>query len=480
MSTTSDISLFEYQKPHVKKIHQVLRTHIACLDTSATGSGKTITSLYLAKHLFSNLIVICPPSISSNWIEKSKQYGISLSQILSYDKLRGTQTRGCSNELLSRIHDTYYPTKLLQSFISNSTLFVFDESHNAKSGKSCTLSAVFAIISSLSRSKSRALFLSATPADKPEFIPSICRMLGILKQEKLYEYNYLTQMYVPTGICEIIDFAKKFNKDKASEIPLSILHRSNASHLVHSAFLLFRDFVTSGMSPVQLLVNIDLKNGYYNMDKEDISHMLEGRKILRSGIYDEEKGKKDWGKITRGLNEIESSKKNLLIRLANSILSTDPKAKVILYMWYRDNMKDVFSRMKTWNPRLMNGETKQKERSLIISEFQAANTNVRLLITSPRVGGIGISLDDIYGNFPRYSFVIPHYRFIDIHQSAGRTHRATTKSESILRIVYSKQFEDESFLLQSLVSKSETTRSTLSSGQKVQFLDDYGKYIENE
>jgi SNF2 family DNA or RNA helicase len=87
------------------------------------------------------------------------------------------------------------------------------------------------------------------------------------------------------------------------------------------------------------------------------------------------------------------------------------------------------------------GEQSQEARLKIIEDFQSNRTNV--IICNIKAGGIGISLHDIHGGYPRVSLISPTWSSIDLVQALGRIHRAGGKSKSLQRIIYTADTIEE-------------------------------------
>ena len=58
---------------------------------------------------------------------------------------------------------------------------------------------------------------------------------------------------------------------------------------------------------------------------------------------------------------------------------------------------------------------------------------------NPDVGGVGISLHDTTGEYPRYMFISPSYKLIETAQAASRIHRFGTMSDAIVRMFYANE-----------------------------------------
>lgn len=84
----------------------------------------------------------------------------------------------------------------------------------------------------------------------------------------------------------------------------------------------------------------------------------------------------------------------------------------------------------------IDGTVKGKDRVKRIDDFNANNNNYRVAIIGLGAGSETISLDDKFGDRPRFSFILLDYNTINIHQAALRTQRLSTKSVGSIYLVH--------------------------------------------
>lgn len=146
------------------------------------------------------------------------------------------------------------------------------------------------------------------------------------------------------------------------------------------------------------------------------------------------------GKLyTKGLHMIHLSMYDHLVSLIKEELK-QPNRKVIVIEHFKDIVTKLTEELGEYFPLLLNGSTRQNDRDVIVSKFQESNNDRRLLITSAVVGGVGLSLDDQNGGFPRTTIVMPLGNYIDYKQTLGRTYRRNTKSNS--KVVIAQPYEE--------------------------------------
>ena len=482
------IKLKETQEEHFRDIQNILESNYAYVDTSPMGSGKTIIALGTAGYWGFGIFVICPKSTQSMWIKEAEKYGINVRGTMTYQKLTGTGTKGCSHGLLNRVNNDFSSTHELHKMIEEGTLFIFDEMHALKNPGTGAIKAAHSIVKEVVRMNagSRVALLSATPFDKENHAQNMLKMMGIITDDDLYYYDPSYNYYEPLGITEAIKYCDEHNRAVSEGIHIGIsISNKTCNKLCYDLLVnVVKAECFSSMDSPKILARKDAMNGYYWMPQNEVDELRAGVDLLSESTNYEDTtrtvniGKGNFGMITTALIMIEKAKINTMIRLARETLESDPNCKVILYVWYIDSIKRMQGSLKEYNPMVMYGETKITQRDTIIENFQEDSNTHRLLISNAKVGGIGISLDDRSGKHPRHLFMIPTYNFIDLHQATGRIHRTTTLSDAHIRFIYSKEFRNETSILNALARKSLVTKSVLFKDEGIVFPGEYESYVE--
>ena len=222
------------------------------------------------------------------------------------------------------------------------------------------------------------------------------------------------------------------------------------------------------------------------MNNEDLEILRRGElELKKASSYRHGKNRvgevSNWTAITGAIKLLGKGKLRTLIRLTRNDLDNNSNVKVILYVWFIDHIKYLKEQLAEYNPLLLYGAIrKTEERQNIYDLFQEPSSNHRLLISNPTVGGVGISLDDQHGSWPRHTYIIPDYRIIVSTQAIGRTIRANTKSKPKIRFVFCKHFKGEQSIIESLARKTKIMQSSLAEGQKVKFPGDFDDDIEDD
>lgn len=462
---------------HFSRIKNILKTWPVYMDTSPTGAGKTYITCALAKELGLSIVIICPKIMISKWKEVATSYGIKHIEALNYEAIRGTVRSKPKTPYLMRNDDVFYTTDQYYNLMKTGVLIVFDETHKAKN-TSMQSEACISLVSNLitynthnPTSKSRVALLSATPADNMTNSVPLVRLLGITTKRSMYKYISHGKRggeYIATGLLDIQKWCMERDHLNSNAIFKRRLTNKSISKIVYNALksIIILKLASAAHLPVKSIVN-DAKNGFYKLDSVNNNKLTSAiAKIRSSIIVGTEKIYVNYGALTTALMQSEKAKRDVVIRLAKEVLQSNPNAQVILYFNYLENIRYAMNALSTYNPLEMTGKDTIAQRDFVINSFQQNNDKYRLLISNPRVGSIGIDLDDKYGSRPRYMFLIPDYRLTDLYQAMGRIFRLSTKSNTTIRFIYGAGAKNELALLTSLSKKSTIIKNMIKTNNK--------------
>ena len=488
--TPKKLEIWPSQVEHYQRIVGILNRYYAYYDTSETGSGKTHVTIAIALTYKLSLCVIAPVSLIPMWKKTAEEYGVNLIAAVSYDGFRGGKASGVffDNDR-SRPNQFVVHDQFLES-IDDGVLFVFDEAHRLKNTTTLSAKAAYSIVDAItsSGSRSRIACLSATPGSKKEQSESLLRLMGIVKSESLYTYDHSTRIYTPTGIKEVYEHCRQINRTAADSIynPFDV----NRSTIKDLCYRFYSEIVvamqSSSMKKPINDIKPDIKNMFCVVRRDHSEELLEIRNnLIRKTGFDMGNGlfKLKRGDVIREMmmiyKHIEYIKLRIFYRLAITKLRYTTNSKVLIYLWYLESIHALADELKEYNPIVLTGNVKGEDRARMVEEFQKPNNDRRLIIANSTVGGVGLSLDDTHGNFPRHLFISPSFKMIDSHQSAGRVHRGTTKSNPTIRFVYSKNFIEEARLLKTLQNQSDVARGLLHDSDGVFLPGDHEEIYES-
>lgn len=484
------VQIRPHQAPHFRNILNILAREYGYLDVSTFGAGKTHITCGVAATFKLNLIVITPKSTINNWKKWAEYYGIHVICIMTYQSLRGQDCYELNHPFLEKVDGEYRATETFEQCVKSGLLLVFDEYHNLKN-ENTQLASAHAMVKALVRLvrmgyKARVALLSGTPCVEKESVTSTFKMLGIIQSDKLYTYNRSSKRYELIGIQEAISKCNEYDADETFTVTCRPINKTTAKTICYDLYTrVLKRFVVSSMPPPPINSELDVKNLYSLMNSEDIERLKKGLLLFKSATnYRHEVQEVDlsgvnWGDVTASRREIDSAKVNTMCRLAVQDLERDKNCKVVLFCNYRRDMVFCLNLMSRYGALTMDGSTSEKQRTEITSKFQADNNDCRVLITNPKVGGIGIELDDKNGNRERYVYVLPSYFFTDQFQGTGRVHREGTKSKATIRFLYSRACPYETGILHSMAKKSDVLRNMVTSDHNaIKFPGEYEELLE--
>lgn len=457
------LSLYPYQEAHVQRLKSILSTSRFALDLSALGSGKSYTTMQLAKDLNLALIIVAPVSVKTKWRELQATHDLNIAALLSYQEVRSIKCSQPKHGLLHRIDHPppadgpepppeFKPTQKFLEMVSQGVLLVFDEIQALKNN-SATTHACGALI----QAASKVLLLSGSPIDKKPQVAQLFSTLGVIK-EPLCFFDRRTQSYYSPGFEQFLRYAATFGS-----IPTHPYR--NPAICTAELYRIFqrniKPKISSAMQPTQNRVSILKQNSYFKLENQDSIALLDKAiQGLKTAASFQAQGA-DLGNITLALMQLETAKLETFVRLAQQTLIANPQAKVALCMNFSASIKDLTEHpvLAPYSPLTLTGATSEKNRTRAIQKFQEPSTSHRLLICNSAACNAGIDLDDKHGAFPRTVYVSPSYHTISLYQLCHRFLRQDTASQATVHMVYI-QGHAETRVLTSLAAKSSIMKET--------------------
>lgn len=529
-----EIQLLPNQQEHVKALTNILNRFPFAFDFSMLGAGKTYTASYIALlRKYKHVIVVCPVSVLSKWKHMEETYHLPIRQTMGYQTLRSVSYRQPSHGLLYRrdYKDTvqiphpyrinefmdstvqkteFTVTKEYKTMVEEGLLLIFDEIQNVKNISSQFLAAQ-ALIKEITSAKgelldacrkkesflSQVLLLSGSPIDKVEQAVHLFRLLGIMTEGRISQYNIQTGMTDWRGMNEIHEFCRFLNPKLFEALPPKRYWETLNDYSYRMFQHTFKQECSSSMIAPKSEVKLVKRNAYYNIDKEGEEIIKRGLGQLRTAaqwdgsmVHFVGATVEAFAGVTRSLQVIETGKIQLFNRLAKEALASNPKAKVVLAVNYSETVKDLLTELKAYNPLVLTGSTSSNQRGIILEAFQNNQSIYRLLICNQGVASTGIDLDDKDGDSPRVAFVSPNYSTITSYQLGHRFQRMDSKSDAYVNYVFAKRkgkAKEESQdiielrVLDALSRKSQVMKETTTAQVKagIVFPGDHEEWLED-
>jgi superfamily II DNA or RNA helicase len=371
-------------------------------------------------------------------------------------------------------------TKTFKELVKKGMLLIFDEFQMIKNN-TAQFKACYGLINGLDtiESESRIGLLSATPIDKAKQSINLFYMLGFISGYDPVEH-----------VDELLENCSNINPELTEEISKKYDHQDydSVSDMYFSLYeKLIKKQISGYIEPTrqqytvkgeqilkeikdlrsdssagsstgapavatkiknlekelkkEVLIN-DIKNGYYNLSDAGYQKLYAAvDKFNKLKMFFKDiPGRKPIakGNLTKILKEIEIAKIEIFCRIGLQTLE-DPslkgKSKIIFCVNYTATIIALKEFFKKYDPLILVGSIEKKNRPDIIATFNN-DPKRRVLLCNIEVGGVGISLHDKNGQYPRFMFISPGYKMLSIHQATGRIYRKGVRSNATTRLVY--------------------------------------------
>jgi superfamily II DNA or RNA helicase len=431
-STTQDIhhpKLLPYQHSHADNIEYTLKRYGRALDLSQTGTGKSYVSSAVCAKLKLRPLVICPKSLVSMWPKVLKEFGVEPYGVANYEMLQfgnyfvnGTAKKcpyvkrvevnsddkdTIENDFKSKKNEDgkYYTFEWTD--LPSDMIVILDETHRCKNPR--TFNSI--LLHNLSEKEVKILLLSATLADKPEtfVLPAfVLRLVDHVRKAKDLIYTLAKGYSNPmSGVHDVIfpEYASRMrSRDVKGLFPdnriLADCYEMENAKEIEEQYMLIEEEIQK------------LKS------KEDSSNCV-------------------LAKILYARMRIEQLKIPTFVKMAKE--SLDNGNSVALFVNFTDTLKTIQKELNT--KCVIYGQQSIEERDRSVRLFNQDKEH--LIICNIRSGGVGISLHDTIGDFPRVSIISPSWSAQDILQALGRIHRANGKTPVVQKIVFCKNTIEE-------------------------------------
>lgn len=415
------------QIPHAKTLINSINVRGYALDTSTMGTGKTYSAGAIARHMNTHIFVICPKVVRKNWGRVLNLFGIKSFTIINYDLIvRGKtpyarQVEFAQDPRYKENKNEASSAFLLRFNLPPETLIIFDESHKCKGEASSSSELLLAAW----QQKYNFLLLSASQATTPKDM----FILGkILNQHNFYDYR--------EWLCEFggsddgywnpnIDMNDPVAKKRMEELHHDIYSRGIASRMTPDMF--GSSFKNNQILPecFDMGENTNNINQIYSDMQQEIKRL-------------QDRGYKDCilAEIMKARRLAELHKVSTFVDLAMDAYEQDKS--IAIFVNFKETLEAIVKRIgKRIGEKLVSkvcGGQDETERDIEVENFQADKT--RVIVCNIAAGGVGISLHDLNGKFPRISLLSPTYSAVAFLQATGRIHREGGLTDCLQYVVY--------------------------------------------
>lgn len=462
--TYGTIKLFEHQIPHAHKLTGILQQYQAAIDTSDTGTGKTFTALAVAADLKLYPIVICPKAVIPAWEDTISQFRLT-GFVRNYEQY----TRGNTSFYRPLRYTEDAAGKPIGEWeLPPDALLIWDEAHYIKSGKTKRgRMARYAI------KKAYNLYLSATIANKIQDIetPGIALnvfggtlMSYLLKhgcwQDRFYNWHTKDCEAFWNWPCTCNDV---FSMVKNVQQILYSADSPRASRMSRSQIKNLPALYLN-VKQMQLLPKEQkaIEKAYAEREKilaDKVQEYRELQRIIAEGIdQTEEKlmAAKLRGEIlaeyTHARRIAEYHKIQEILNMTHAEIAAG--SSIVIFLSFKESAIQIASALtaKHISTGLISGQLTGMERSSlnkdvltdrpkVIEYFRA--DKLRAVVCTIAAGGVGISLHDINGKYPRLAIINYDWSAVHLRQAVGRVSRVGAKTLGICWILYVRNTIEE-------------------------------------
>lgn len=417
-----ETGLRHWQPSIVSQLSAAIKKYGAAIDGSDTGSGKTYTSIGVARELGLRIGVVCPKAVITSWKRViQNHFKMPIEFVLNYESLRTGKHKDIAVWMRPNKKST------IEKFVwkikdPSNVLIVFDESHKLKDGK--TQNSEMA--DSAHKAGFKILCCSATSAINPLELKTVGKILGLHKGTSKAFNEFLED-----HDCEYGRFGWEFNGSKNALRKLNFdMFKERGARIRKTEIPGFPD--------------CDIIAESYDLDESSTSQI--------NKIYDdmsrelnrlENTIKSDKDKIENALTiqlrarqKCELLKVPLFVDMANEAL--EDGMSVVIIVNFTETIKALSEKLKT-NCMIWGGDTENRQKH--IDDFQSDSS--RIILVNIKAGGAGLSLHDLNGQFPRIALISPGPSAVELKQALGRIWRADAKTKAMQKIIFISGTKEE-------------------------------------
>lgn len=416
---------FPPQQQHIEAIVKAIRENHSAVDSSKTGTGKTLCASEVAKKLGYKMFVIAPKATLENWRRVAEEQGAEVFGIINYEKLRTGKTP-YGGWKAGNFHFDLPP----------GTMLVFDEAHACKG--LYTKNAKMLI-----GAKGRpTLVLSATLAENPTEMRALGFLLNLHRLHDFYGWALKNGCVTnPWGALEFL--SKKHEAQRCLDGLRKLIYPAKGHMMTRDEL---REFFTTN----QIIYDpVEFGNG------AEIKKLLEEVSEELQAIIDKESEEREalkgnpaeaMVKLTRARQKVELLKLPEMQEIIEERLSEGKSVAVFLN--YNQSVEALSGRLAKAgisHGLLWGLEDNATKRQRVIDDFQTDKTHV--IICNIAAGGTGVNLHHTESSErPREALISPNYNAKIMEQVFGRIDRAGAKSDTINRVLVAAGSVEEKVL----------------------------------
>ena len=421
-------TLFPAQEKAVKLLVSSIIERGSALNSSCTGSGKTVMACAVARKLHCPVAVIAPKATLPSWRRELAEWGIEPVFVTNYEKIRNGSA-----------HLKKVTKKIMRWDLPADTLLIFDECQRAKSP--WTQSSQLLI--SAKMQGVRTLLLSATAAEDPTEMRAIGYALdlhGLNRGTELLPswdkwmksfgcFQDQWKNWRPGPVKKLEPLHDRLYKDRAVRITERDLPEAFRENWILE-------------DPIEFGAVSKIKKFYEDagVTTEVIDELMDHMDAFEK--EDRAKAKDKDAKVTMLLTRMlrarqltEALKVPDIVEMTRDMI--DEHKSVVIFVNFRETLDALVPALEStlkMEVGFVNGGQNAEERQDYVDRFR--DDKLRVIVLNSEAGGTGIDgLQDTHRVYPRVSLISLSFNAKTFKQVLGRIHRANSKSDALQKIL---------------------------------------------
>lgn len=431
--TINTTGLLPPQIQHVKNLVDSIYANGFALDMSETGTGKSYSAAAVARELGCDstrpLVLIAPKTVLPQWSKILANFNLKPLVAINYEKIGRGNTTHMKWKKQKCILKPWVEDAVMEApefNIPKDALVILDEGHKCK-GNHTTNSWIMIM---LKQQGYKVLVASATLATTPMELKAVGYMADL---HALYNFDHFLRQHG----AEWVGRFGAMSWDAASAAAkhsMLLLNEYFFETRKCASRLTVDDFGT--LFPESHIVaeayDLGTATGKINDIYDDMEVEI-ARLDERAGNYSQH----IFAIMMEARRRAELMKVPFFVDSMEDLY--DEGKSVVLFVNFQDTVDAIVSRLKKMKKfkdtiGYIVGGQHHKTRQKDIEDFNADKK--RVMVVNIKAGGVGISLHDLNGNFPRASIISPNFSAFELVQALGRIWRQGGKTKSFQNIVY--------------------------------------------
>lgn len=398
----------EFQVEGIERHVELLRSRGASAEASVPGFGKTFVAGFVAREMNHPLVVVCPKVVIPHWQMAAAAIGAPVTCISNYEQHKLGHTG--LGEWQRRPNKNGKGGGTWRWTVKKPSLIVFDEAHALKTPTSQNAKLGIAA----RRQGIPTLLMSATLAQDPLDLQVTGYMLGIHGGEK-YDFMSWSARYG----CRMGAFSWEYDP-KADPGALGRLHQ-----FLFPAYGHRKTYAEiPGFPPeVTQFLGVPISDTF----SAELDHLWERIRELEQLKDDAVTALTE---RLRARQMAELGKVESMVELANESLANGQTP--LLFVNFKDTLRALQKKFPKFP--VIEGNQTSTYRSEVIRALDA--DEIRGMILQTQAGGVGISLHDTRGQYPRHSIISPPENSRDFVQVLGRNRRVGGMSPAFRTVLF--------------------------------------------